>query len=67
MIEYQFAAQRPGPTKLTERDVRAIHVYLKHRTSRAHIADLFDVGVDTINEIARGRRWGHVKETDEND
>ena len=64
MAEKGRADRRPGELhplhKLTDDAVRIIRVRVKNGESRKTIANDFDVSKQTISDIVRGRRWGHV-------
>lgn len=53
---------RNNGSKLTEEEVRAIHVMRREGKTQREIAEHFPVGSTTINRILSGKRWGHIME-----
>lgn len=52
--------EQNGHAKLTEGDVLKIRSLYREGWLQREIADLFEVSVETVSGIVRGRRWKHV-------
>ncbi|WP_186095676.1 NUMOD4 domain-containing protein [Burkholderia gladioli] len=55
-----FGARNPM-ARLTEEQVREIRIAVKGGDGRRIVAARFGIARQTVDDIVRGRRWGHIK------